>query len=524
MRKSRIIIMTIALVVVVAIAFWFGDNEGLRYKANDGSAVSYLDSIHIGVVADFDLSFDPRFGDSVEAIMFTPLLYSGLVRLNSSATPQPSLALSWEQPDDLSWIFYLRENAFFKDDSTLDARDVKYTFDSLRDHNLDTPLSSLYSVIDSVEIIGDYTVQFNLNQPYAPFIYYMDVPVVPENCDKDSGWLGAPFGVGPYLLQQSGARELRLQANPYYFGNAPNTKELVFHIYDNDAAMFSDFKAGEIDLFLPTGGSWNDSFVDFESVTPQTILSNDCLMLVFSQESIFFTQRDLRLALTYLVDKQAICEEVHSGLAKPAANLLIPGYWYFQKTKGSDYNTSRASSILTKAGWIDTDYNSVLDKDGEDLRFNVLVDEDKPEHMDALDILIKTWEQQGIVAEIEAVDDITKRLCEPWDYDVALISINMPAAPDYTLTSLFSSDSPDNIGGYTNAELDRFLKQVQSETNHDARLPIYGAISDLINAQVFCLPIANEPYTVICNTRLDDFTLYPNGSLAGLVYAHVQAE
>ena len=377
------------------------------------------------------------------------------------------------------------------------------------------PLAYLYADIASIEVIGDYTVQFNLSRPSTSFIYCMDMPIVPEGCDENQGWLAAPFGYGPYVVAPSDQGAKLLKTNPAYFGTSPNIQELAFSTYDSEGALVSALMSDEIDMLLsPIDPAETATFLESKDFSVRTIPSNSCLALAFSQKSALLSQKELRLALVHLTDKQGICETIYAGNAQPADNFFIPGYWYFQERGGYAYDVDRAASILTEANWTDSDNDGILDKEGSQLSFRVLVDANVPEHMAALNTLRETWEQCGINASIEAIsgDELAQKLSNPWDYDLALINRDMLANPDLVLTSVFAAGSAGNIGGYTYSELDTQLNQARVESNRDALMALYGSVADFIDGQILCYPIAYEPYVVIHSSRLDDYTPYANGS------------
>ncbi len=79
------------------------------------------------------------------------------------------MAERWENPDDKTYVFYLRKGVKFHDGSEFTAEDVKYTFESILDSELKSPHAAVYQKIDHIEIVDPYTVKFVMKEVFSPF-------------------------------------------------------------------------------------------------------------------------------------------------------------------------------------------------------------------------------------------------------------------------------------------------------------------------------------------------------------------
>src|SRR5690606_4957216 len=132
-------------------------------------------------------TLDPRLQRDTTAFRINDVVFSGLVSLDDSFQAQPDLALSWEQPDDKTWIFHLRDDAVFHDGEKLTAADVAFTFNSILDPELNSRYKQFFSPLTSVEAVDDTTVRFNLSAPYAPLLSYVDLGIVPQHYVEAGG-------------------------------------------------------------------------------------------------------------------------------------------------------------------------------------------------------------------------------------------------------------------------------------------------------------------------------------------------
>src|SRR6056297_3832965 len=102
-------------------------------------------------------TMDPRLARDTSAARMQELVYSGLVRLDENLVPQPDLAASWEFTDPTTLVFELNEGVTFHNGQALTADDVAYTFETLLQEDFGAPRRSLYTPIESIDVVSDTT-------------------------------------------------------------------------------------------------------------------------------------------------------------------------------------------------------------------------------------------------------------------------------------------------------------------------------------------------------------------------------
>ncbi len=128
--------------------------------------------LRYGVDADAAGGFDPHTISAVASMRMIGQMYNTLVDVDENLNVIPELALSWEQPDDITYIFHLAENVTFHSGRKMTAEDVKYSFERILDPATGAlgNSSSYAGDIDTVEAIDDYTVKITLKNINAPFL------------------------------------------------------------------------------------------------------------------------------------------------------------------------------------------------------------------------------------------------------------------------------------------------------------------------------------------------------------------
>ncbi len=109
------------------------------------------DTLRVGTDVDAE-NLDPRIMRNTTDYRVANLLYDGLVELDSTLTPAPSLAVSWEHPDSTSWGFHLREHAHFHDGTPVTADDVVYTFATILDPATWAPARGTTNILRLLEM------------------------------------------------------------------------------------------------------------------------------------------------------------------------------------------------------------------------------------------------------------------------------------------------------------------------------------------------------------------------------------
>ncbi|MBW7884988.1 MAG: ABC transporter substrate-binding protein, partial [Caldilineaceae bacterium] len=194
---------------------------------------------------------DPRLARDTSAFRLRELVFDGLVEVQPDYSPMPSLALSWENPDDLTWIFKLRQGVKFHNGDELTAADVKYTFDTILDESFASPSRSFFIPITAVDVIDDYTVQFTLDQPYGPFLSYLTMGIVPKSVAEadPEGFANSPVGTGPFkFVEWKRGDSITLEANDDYWNGRPKLDGIEIKVVPDNSARVVALEAGDLDL------------------------------------------------------------------------------------------------------------------------------------------------------------------------------------------------------------------------------------------------------------------------------------
>ncbi|MDP6994411.1 MAG: ABC transporter substrate-binding protein, partial [Woeseiaceae bacterium] len=146
-------------------------------------------------------SLDPTSGAAaaVDSIVYGNI-FEGLTRLTQSGNVTPSLAESWDvAADGLTYVFHLRRGVRFHDGTAFDADDVRFSLERALAPDSTNAQKALLSPIDTVEVLGPYTVQLTLHRPSSLLLWHLgwgDAVIVGEESASDNS--SHPIGTGPF--------------------------------------------------------------------------------------------------------------------------------------------------------------------------------------------------------------------------------------------------------------------------------------------------------------------------------------
>ncbi|MEJ1994448.1 MAG: ABC transporter substrate-binding protein [Limibacillus sp.] len=308
-------------------------------------------------------------------------IYNRLVEFERGTTKiVPALAESWDVSDDgLTYTFNLRRGVKFQSTSDFtpsrdfNADDVIYSFERQRDPDHPYHMVSggqyeyfqamdMPGLIKEVKKVDDYTVQFILNRPEAPFIANMGMDFAsvlsaeyadqmmkagtPEKVDLN------PVGTGPFqrVMYQKDA-VIRYKAHPgYWKGKAP-IDDLIFAITPDASVRWQKLQAGECHVMPYPNPADLEDMAAHDEINLMEQEGLNVGYLAFNTEKEPFTDKRVRQALNMAVNKQAIIDVVFQGAGKAAKNPIPPTIWsYNDDVQDYPYDPEKAKAMLAEAG------------------------------------------------------------------------------------------------------------------------------------------------------------------------------
>lgn len=466
-------------------------------------------------------TMDPRLARDTSAARMQELLFNGLVSLSPNLEPQPDLATSWEFTSPTTLVFELRPDVTFHNGEPFTAEDVIYTFTTLLNEELGAPRRSLYTPIESVEALDEHTVQFNLSQPYAPLLQYLDMGIVPHGAAAELGldFGDNPIGTGPFKLESwEKGNQVQLTAFDDYYKGRPNIDRINISVIPDNNVRLIALESGDLDLIhSPVPPQDLARLQDSEDLVVETTNALGYTYLNLNLNNPILEDVRVRKALAHLSDRETISEVIFYGMDTPGESFLQPNTFYdTDEVTTYEYDPERAIQLLEEAGWTDSDGDGIRDKDGQPLAIELTTNVD-PNRQQILEFLQGEWAQAGIDASVRVYEwpsfiaDVIAG-----NYDISLIGWLLLTDPDRATFLQFHSEGDSNYGSYSNPEVDSLLEQGRSETDPEQRKEIYTELAQIITDEVPYIFLLNQGYVVMHDPDLEGFEVHPAGSWKSL--------
>jgi peptide/nickel transport system substrate-binding protein len=451
-------------------------------------------------------TFDPLQAADEISQRLGQLIFSPLMDWGEDLRVHPALAERYEQPDPQTYIFHLRRGVTFHDGHELTSKDVVYTFTPFLDPNFISPIKGAYRQLQSVTALDDYTVRFTLKEPFAAFpIQLVLPPIVPAGAG--SAMRTHPIGTGPYrFVRYSTDDQVVLSAFAGYWGGPPKNAGLVVKVVPDDTMRGLELRKGATDLVindLPPDIVYQLQKSDQFRVDRSAGL--DFSYLGFNMRDAVVSDKRVRHAIGYAIDRDAIIRDLRRGLARPATGLVPDVAWAFEPdVRRFDHDPERAKRLLDEAGYPDPDGDGPLPRltlslktsTNEETRLqSTVIQEDLRRVGISLDL--RSYEFATFYADV--VRGNFQIFTLTWTSG-ALVD------PDLIRRVFHSQQVPPsgfNRGFYTNPEVDRAIDRASSALDETERKRYYGEAQKLVAEDAPYIPIWNRTNVVVAQRDLD---------------------
>lgn len=581
--------------------FAFGAAAALAVTAL--APVAAQDEAALIYAIDGEISALNNGADDVPTDEANTWLHNALYTLDESLTPTPDIAadLATISDDGLTWTITLREDVFFQPTGEqLTAEDVVFTYELANSDNCtfnpDACLAFVtvqpegaeepVKVLQSVQALDDFTVEFVLADAYAPFttvslpsliidsktateeafaafqenlgaVTAADVDAVIAAADaetfvadaeavlasaqfaipdqalhqNDDGSLNEesyatallteltslstilnaseidqiaaayklidtarmPVGTGPfYVTEFRPGQDITAARNETYHWGPSSFETLYMPIIKDDVAASAALAGGDIDWKYSLTADGYEQLRENSGVKFAKYPDFGYFNLQFNlRDGRMFSDKNLRQALAYCIDKEATVEAATDGQGVPIYADIPPASWaYNPDVKRYPLDVDQAVALLEESGWTEVADDGVrMNADGDRLETHILLRAGKPDRSKFMQLLASQAKDCGFNLTLEEADFGTVLLPglewplimagqdEQWDayfggwgtsYDPDPYSL-------YHSNNIVTEDLPDtyNYIGFSNERADELIEAGLRELDQAKRAEIY---------------------------------------------------
>ena len=314
-------------------------------------------------------SLDPHEQLSSATLQLSHLLFDPLVRFDKNLKLQPRLAKSWEQVDNRTTRFHLRESVKFHSGRTLGAQDVVWTFNRLKQS---PDFKALFEPFEGARAIDDLTVDLITKAPYplvlnlASYIFPLDRQFY---TDKDGRGRpkeeivkhGASFasnhssGTGPFVItaREQGVRTEFKRFAGYWDKDSPgNVDRILFTPIKEPATRIAALLAGDVDFISPVPPTDVARVRADPCCSLVTMPSTRIMTFELNQQRVpAFKDPRVRLAINYAINREGIAEKILRGFATPAGQLSPETYAGYDPALVPRFDVGKGKALMEEAGY-----------------------------------------------------------------------------------------------------------------------------------------------------------------------------
>jgi peptide/nickel transport system substrate-binding protein len=481
--------------------------------------------------------FDPpNFDHQLTSAGFTQsaagFVYSKLVRhkVGADITPgtfiiEPDLAERWEELDDTTYVFHLRQGVKWHNKPPVNGRefvadDVKFSYERMLTEKGSVNRYLLDSV-DRIEVVDRYTVKFLLKEPYVWFISVLAYPtsmwiIAPEVVEQygDLKRVETAIGTGPFILERYEPNvKTVFKRNPdYYREGQPYVDGVEWLVINDESTGLAMYRTGQIDC--GPGINWAVRQQDLEALKKshphlryQDFLSQTAGVINMRTDMPPFNDVRVRRAISHAIDRQALVEAIwvrgapSPAVARGLVEWSLPIEQLGTGARYYEYDPKEAKRLLAEAGYpkgfkTQLTVTSGLTRD--------LVDDAQ--------LVQRYLKDVGIEAElkIQEYGAYIATTAQGKFEGIARTPTGVTWEPDGRLYRAYASDSSRNVGHVNDATLTAMLKEQRRTKDLEARKQLIFDIQRYVADQQYYVYLNSNTITTSWQPYVKNFA--PNHS------------
>jgi len=499
---SRGLWYLLLLALVIFSGAGCGSPENEKHYGGPDTGPAYGDLLIDASIGDASTLIPPLASDASSHDV-AGYIYNGLIKYDGDLNLVGDLAESWEiSPDGLTITFKLRKGVKWQDGAPFTAQDVMFTYQLMVDPKTPTAYGEDYKQVKKAEVLDDYTFRVTYPQPFAPALGSWTLAILPkhllEGQDITKSPLARhPIGTGPFKFREwRTGDKIILSYNPDYFEGRPYLNGYIYLVKPDQATMFLELKAGNIDRMglTPLQDKRQTEYAKFqETFNKYKYVSFAYTYLGYNLEDQRFADRRVRQALTYAINKKEIVDGVLLGLGQEATGPYKPGTWFSNPNVSRfDYNPEKAKALLAEAGW-HPNSQGILEKDGKPFEFTILTNQGNDLRVRTGEIIQRRLRDVGILVKIRTVEwaAFLKEFIDKGRFEAVLLGWTTGQDPDAFDVWHSSKTKPGELNfiHYNNPEVDRLLEEGRHTFDREKRRQAYFRFQEIL--------AEDQPYTFL---------------------------
>lgn len=466
------------------------------------------------------------------------LIFSGLIRFDSRGMPIPEVASEWVVSADATlYNFTIREDAFWHDGEPVNSNDVIFTFSKLQNTDYFGP-EDLHTMWQQIKInrLDDRRVQFQLPEPFAPFLDFLTIGLLPDHLLRGvsaEGLIDHPFnlhpiGTGPFqfdrfIVEEGNISSVSLVAFEDYYGQRPFLERVEFRFYNDSQSALQAYFAGDVQGIGQVDLDILHQVLESTELNLHTArLPQISLVFINTQhsEKTYLSEKKFRQSLLLSINRQWIINTSLAGQGLVPNGPIMPATWAHSDSLVSvPYDAERAAELLDSLDWelpvgatLGTpEYRRTKD---EQILSLELIHSNSSINISVAESIKTNWEAIGIQVTLKSVDSesLIRDFLEPRAFEAVLTEINLSRSPDpdpYPFWHDSQTETGQNYSAFSDRNTSIWLEQARINPDFGRRAELYRNFQHRFQDQLPALLIYFPVYSYAVDSQIHGVTVGP---------------
>lgn len=448
-------------------------------KVKDSQSKNYIEQIeqpiYVKAIYSMPVSYDPIKMNDGASLIFSELVYEGLLRFTDDYGVQAGIAESWStSPDGLTLTFKLNHNAKFHNGEAVNADDVKASL--TRNVSKESVVFKFYDVIkgsknyhsglaksvEGIIAVDDQTVEIHLEKPFPPILYVLaggTAKILPEKYLKNKDFFQKPIGSGPFKVLSIEENSIHLARNSHYHGELPKISEMQLLSIDQSIAMEKAIKGEIHDLSSWPMNGTEDVFKIGKDISS---IVADTWIIGLNTRIKPFDNLEVRKLFEKSIDKEKFRKLFYPD-AKQAFGYIPPSFPGHKNTKTNkslnlkrpptDEITISIPAELARSNEMAQFFKNELSSKGWNIKVKAI-----------------NWDKMML--------DYSQKKLQSF-----LVSMIVDYPDSEFLLNNFESTNPDNFSGIHDATIDQMIVKSRETKDRIERQNIQNKLAGIIDEQ-----------------------------------------
>lgn len=462
-------------------------------EAPKGLSVTAVDdTLTVGTRGE-PVALDPQNqNDQPSAIACWQMYETLVMRNNVTGEFEPQIAESWEQIDDYTMRFHIREGIKDHAGNTFDANDVYFT---VQRGCASTKKSYVWDPFDAegTKVINDLTIDIKTKDVFAPAMQYLcnnGALMVSQDAVEAAASLDEyarnPVGAtGPWkFVEWIAGDRIVLERNEDYYGDKPYFKYLVLRNITDDTTRALSLESGDIDFAIDVSSAQLGSLDASPNVDIYRVPSTTITYMCFNTQHEPLNDVRVRRALRYALDLDGMVQLAFNGTAVAADGPYTTSLSCYVEPQSDDevysQDLEKAKELLAEAGY----------PDGFTIK---LWANENQARIDLCDMIQNAWSQIGVTTEVQIMEFAAElEQIYQGNHDAFIMGfVSAGDDGDFLHDNFYSKlDYYQNTAGYQNEEYDQLMDTARTSLDPEVRQDCYTKVQSLLRTQLPWIPIA----------------------------------